>query len=209
MKNLMPVIIDDFIDAELVDSLSNFLDRIALPGNANMYHAMGFPSSLDASKAGYTETPIYNRNFPDSDDLVLSSLSSVLVKVRDKVEQVFSIEMDLVNAIYHKMTAGAVNQLHCDNIHIDGTPIQRDGSPEELEWSALLYLSTYGEDFSGGSIIFPNQGLTIFPRKGQLVLFPGNIDYPHEVVTVESGERRNLVFFYARRGNISSKQMFG
>lgn len=205
----MPIIIDNFIEAELIESLANFLDRIALPGNANMYHAMGFPTSLDASKAGYTEPPIYNQNFPESDDQSLTSLADILVKVKNKIEEVFSTDMDLVNAIYHKMTSGAMNQLHCDNIHVDGTPIQLDGSPEELEWSGLLYLSTYGEDFTGGSIVFPNQELTIFPKKGQLVMFPGNIEYPHEVLTVESGDRRNLVFFYARRGNISSRQMFG
>lgn len=44
--------------------------------------------------------------------------------------------------------------------------------------SALIYLN---DDYEGGEIVFPKQNLTIKPKSGMLIAFPGNPMYPHSV----------------------------
>jgi hypothetical protein len=72
------------------------------------------------------------------------------------------------------------------------------GREDELEYSALLYLSDYGTDFTGGEIIFPKQNLTIYPTKGMLVFFRGDLEHPHEVNTIISGNRYAIVTFFGK-----------
>jgi predicted 2-oxoglutarate/Fe(II)-dependent dioxygenase YbiX len=203
-----PVVLDNFITTELADKLCAFLDPKLGPENNKIYTALGFQNSIQASKAGFSE-PALHGIFNPEDSLIVSELGNIYVRVRDILEKYFGVEMDLVNAIYQKLITGASNSLHSDSSMLDGSPWQKDGTPEELEWSALLYLNNYDEDFTGGSIRFPLQEVELFPRKGQLVFFKGDLDHIHEVTTVESGERRNIVFFYAKRGNISDRNMFG
>jgi hypothetical protein len=203
-----PIIIDNFISPELADRLCAFLDSRLGPENNKIYAALGYANSIEASKAGFSE-PAIQGEFNDEDSKYVDEIGDIYIKVRAVLEDHFEIKMDLVNAIYQKLVMGASNHLHSDSSQLDGSPWQKDGTPEELEWSALLYLNNYGEDFTGGSIKFPLQEVEIFPKKGQLVFFKGDLDHIHEVTTVESGERRNLVFFYAKRGNISNRNMFG
>jgi predicted 2-oxoglutarate/Fe(II)-dependent dioxygenase YbiX len=106
------------------------------------------------------------------------------------------------------MNEGAFNPLHSDTTNLDGTPLQPDGTPEELEWSGLLYLNNNGEDFEGGTIYFPKQDVEILPKAGDLVLFPGDVHHVHEVPEVTKGKRKNLVFFYGREGVVGSDKNF-
>lgn len=203
-----PVVIDGFISHDLADALCAFLDPRVGPEVNKIYAGLGYSNSIEASKAGISE-PAIKGNFTVEDSYLIEELGTIYCEVRKSLENHFQVDMDLVNAIYQKLIPGASNALHSDSSKLDGSPWQDDGTPEELEWSALLYLNTYNEDFTGGSIKFPKQGVELFPKKGQLVFFKGDLDHVHEVTTVESGERRNIVFFYARRGNISSRNMFG
>lgn len=95
-----------------------------------------------------------------------------------------------------KLVEGAFNGLHSDVYNPDGTRYDGDGRGDDLKYSALLYLSEFGKDFTGGELYFPKQDLTIRPQKGLLVFFPGDLDHVHEVKKVTSGERYAIVMFF-------------
>lgn len=50
--------------------------------------------------------------------------------------------------------------------------------------------------------------MEIFPKVGDLVLFPGDVHHVHEVPKVTRGQRKNLVFFYGREGNVGTERNF-
>lgn len=52
--------------------------------------------------------------------------------------------------------------------------------------ATLIYLNN---DYSGGEITFPEHDLLIKPNLGDLIIFPGNINYMHEVKEIQSGIR--------------------
>lgn len=203
-----PVIIDNFITDEESDELSAFLDSLSAPSpRLGISGALGYPSSMEAAKVG-TSRPAINGFEDHPQEFLVRRLEKIILDVRAKLEDHFGVDMDLVNCSYQLMTEGGRNPLHSDTTELDGSPIQADGSPEELEWSALLYMSNYGEDYEGGTIVFPKQEVEIFPMKSQLLFFKGDIDHIHEVLPVTSGSRKNLVFFYGRRGNSSDSSFF-
>jgi predicted 2-oxoglutarate/Fe(II)-dependent dioxygenase YbiX len=91
-------------------------------------------------------------------------------------------------------TAGMDHKPHADaeainNGEIDFMPNYSPDSfntPVLIEVAANLYLT---DDFDGGELYFPNLGVTIKPKAGQLILFPGGHEYSHGVKEVISGKR--------------------
>jgi hypothetical protein len=208
METMYPLVIDDFLTNDEVATITQLLDPRLRPNpSVGVRVALGFQNSEMAASAGVF-SPAIPDVAPEDTTPEVALLGNIYYRVRVALEESFSELMSMVNCTYQSLTTGAFNTLHADDRRLDGTSYQEDGSPEELEWSALIYLSTYGEDFTGGSIVFPKQKLEIFPVKGQLVIFKGDLDYIHEVLEVTSGVRKNLVFFYGRRGNTSNKAKF-
>lgn len=77
-------------------------------------------------------------------------------------------------------------------LHADGD--YDDGSYSWREFGAILYLH---DDYEGGEICFPNQGLELKPKAGTLVFFPGKKPFLHCVKEVTRGPRYNLASFWA------------
>lgn len=203
-----PVVIDDYISSEFVAEITEFLDPMLKPTPRDgMRGALGYETSAVAASVGSTTPAVGGFEGTPQEDLV-NRLGRLYLSVRSAMEQHFGIEMDLVNCSYQELTEGADNPLHSDSTKLDGTPWRDDGVEEELEFSALVYLSNWGSDFTGGEIEFPLQNAWIEPKAGQLVFFKGDVEHIHEVKTVLSGVRKNLVFFFGRRGNVSEEKYF-
>jgi hypothetical protein len=127
-------------------------------------------------------------------------------RVAKKINDFYGVDVVAINPQLAEISEGGKNDgLHCDSVQIDGTP-WNDGNTmlEDLEFSALVYLNTCGEDYSGGTIYFPNQGLEVLPKTGQMIFFRGDIDHPHGVSEVTSGKRYALVLFYGRSDRVKA-----
>jgi len=60
----------------------------------------------------------------------------------------------------------------------------------------LSVVAFCNDDFEGGDLVFPRQGLRIRPEPGMLVLFPSGIAFPHEAEPVKTGTRYAIVSWY-------------
>lgn len=180
-----------------------YFDSKAGPGQPNMRNALGYASSLAASQVN-GKTGVY----PGETDEINFELGDLYDRIKKEMVQHVGIPIDLCQSSYQVMLEGAYNNLHADAVKLDGTPIQPDGTPDELEFSGLLYLNNYGEDFEGGEVEWPAFDMLYKPKAGDLVLFLGDVEHRHEVKKVLSGERKNIVFFWAREGNVSDGDFF-
>lgn len=59
--------------------------------------------------------------------------------------------------------------------------------------SGLIYLN---DDYIGGEIAFPLQGLSIKPKKGTVVLFPSIFTHPHKSKTIKAGTKYSIVTWW-------------
>jgi hypothetical protein len=60
--------------------------------------------------------------------------------------------------------------------------------------AVLIYLN---DDYEGGEINFPTHDLCIKPEVGSLLIFPGSLNYPHEVKEVLSGTRYTVALWFS------------
>lgn len=196
-------VIDNFIsdsDAQaLIDDLSPYLVPSERPAMAETR----FKDYMGVLRNIYSEKPILEK---EPSGLGLLLFSQIINRVAKEINKFYDVDVVAINPMLAEISEGGKNDgLHCDSVQLDGTPWD-DGNTmlEDLEFSALVYLNTSGTDYSGGGIYFPNQGLTVLPKTGQLIFFRGDIDHPHGVAEVTSGKRYALVLFYGRSDRVKA-----
>jgi len=107
---------------------------------------------------------------------ILSSLGKM---IQDQIELSFQTSVEMVQQPFViKWSKGQSMGLHVDDLGI-----------ETYHITGLIYLN---DDYIGGELFFPTHNITIKPNKGELVLFPGNLHYAHEVKEVISGDRYTI-----------------
>lgn len=164
----------------------------------------GFYEDINTSREVLKPVPIQHKDQikfegheTESEKEAIVILNNLIAMTRDEIQKHYGVgpltnfEGGLV-----KLGTGAFNGLHSDMYNMDGTRYDGEGRGDSLDYSALIYLSEYGTDFTGGELYFPKQDITIEPRLGTLVFFQGDLEHLHEVKEVTSGERYALVMFF-------------
>jgi predicted 2-oxoglutarate/Fe(II)-dependent dioxygenase YbiX len=198
----MPVIVTkNFISEADCKRYAAFLDEHTSVGRFDeILTALGYESSMQASTVSKETGVLFGNESP-----VNKELGAVFDEAKSTARQNFNMELDLCNANYAVMLPGGSIPLHSDTTKLDGSPLQKDGSPEEIERSGILYLNTQGVDFEGGTLFFPELEIEYTPEAGDLVIFESDLKHRHDVAEVLSGRRETIVFFWGRKGNISDR----
>jgi len=74
------------------------------------------------------------------------------------------------------------------DLHVDDL-----GTTSTNHMATLIYLNG---DYEGGEIVFPTHNLSHKPQAGDLIMFPGNMHYAHEVKTITSGSRFSIPMWF-------------
>jgi predicted 2-oxoglutarate/Fe(II)-dependent dioxygenase YbiX len=98
-------------------------------------------------------------------------------------------------------TEGHSMPVHVDNAHPDGS---KHGTPHR-DFAAVLYLN---QEFEGGEIFFPLQGVRLKASTGLLVGFRGTAESPHGVTAVRKGERFTMPCWYSLDPSVAERSMF-
>lgn len=69
-----------------------------------------------------------------------------------------------------------------------------DQVPHEIRVCTAIYY--INDDYEGGEIVFPEQGVEFKPRPGEVIVTPATDEFPHEVRPVTKGERYAVRCFY-------------
>jgi hypothetical protein len=121
-------------------------------------------------------------------------------KVYKVVKELFTEQYGIpVNRIpvnsthFVKWISGMDSKLHCDCEKPDGSPaLVADFYKYNV--SVLMYPNS---DYTGGAITFPDYDLTIKPKPGTFIVFPGNNSYKHTVERVLDGVRYTMPSWYS------------
>lgn len=205
MLDTQPVVFEKYFTDEEVALMLEILDKVQKPSHApNISGALGYSTSREADAVSMSN-PVLPLTGNPQDDASILKVTEAMMRVKSEMEKFFKMDLSMINCNYTLMLPGSFNPLHADASSLDGVLHHED---EELEYSSLIYLNDYEDDYTGGYLTFPLQNVTLYPKKGMVVFFKGDHFYPHEVKTIESGERKGLVLFYARGGNVSDKAYF-
>ncbi|KAG8199589.1 hypothetical protein JTE90_009426 [Oedothorax gibbosus] len=122
----------------------------------------------------------------------------VYSNVRNKIQQIisynFGVQVSNVHlthpTFFSEMTTRPPKTKHDEYWHVH---VDKETYPS-FHYTALLYLSDYGTDFTGGRFFFVSDGknMTVEPRIGRVSVFTSGAENPHYVEIVSSGTRYAL-----------------
>lgn len=70
------------------------------------------------------------------------------------------------------------------------------GKPNDFPYYDLGSLFYLNDDYEGGELFFPNQGVEFKPKAGAAYFFPGDLHYIHGVREIKSGIRYTCPMFW-------------
>jgi hypothetical protein len=166
----------------------DFFTRIG-SGSNNIHIINNFISDEDANALISLCGSLSPQHAPGQwEEMIFSGpeVSAILDKYKEKavetINNIFKVDSRFCGGSYVvRWSNGKKMDLHVDDL----------GSGEN-QLSGVLYLN---EDYSGGSIVFPTHNLHIKPKRFELIVFPGNLNYAHEVTEVISGTRFTVPFW--------------
>jgi hypothetical protein len=71
-----------------------------------------------------------------------------------------------------------------------------EGTPNDFPFYDIASLFYINDDYEGGELYFPEQGIQFKPKAGAAYFFPGDRNYVHGVSEVLSGTRYTCPFFW-------------
>jgi hypothetical protein len=182
------VVYKNFLDKETSAKIVKVLDKHAESGSISW-----MPISFYES---------YSSVLPlDNDEEVMSlglspTIFSDIEKMMPKaIASVHDLDPSTIVKIgYHtqKWEPGAYARIHSDNTDAEGN----SGAFTRSRYAGFLYLN---DEFEGGLLKFPGQGIEIKPEVGMLAVFDGGFNNMHEVSLIESGVRYTIGSFWDDR----------
>lgn len=103
--------------------------------------------------------------------------------VQNLLEKEYGFPVINKSAFVGRWDAGDRLDLHVDDL----------GTTSTNHMATLIYLNS---DYEGGEIVFPTHNLSHKPQAGDLIMFPGNMHYAHEVKTITSGSRFSIPMWF-------------
>jgi hypothetical protein len=103
--------------------------------------------------------------------------------IKEIMEREYGFPVQNIVAFAARWDKGDSLSLHVDDL----------GRDDFNHMATLVYLN---DDYEGGELEFPTHQLLYKPKAGDLIMFPGNMHYAHEVKTIRSGSRWTLPMWF-------------
>lgn len=142
------------------------------------------PSHRFVSQKGPNGEPLtYMRKYaglPDKHNLIN--------KVKNEIEKAYNLED--IKIVEKENFLGVV---HWETGSYLTTHVDDLGYVTDNHLPIIIYLN---DNYEGGEIKFETHNVSIKPKTGDLIIFPGNMHYAHEVTKILSGDRYTLPIWF-------------
>lgn len=118
--------------------------------------------------------------------MAILDIFNVVERVKDKISEEYS--MVNIKEKENRLSVVKWEKGNSLKLHVDDL-----GYVTDNHIAALIYLN---DDYEGGELNFPTHNMSIKPKRGDLVFFPGNKNYAHEVSEVLSGTRYTVPIWF-------------
>jgi hypothetical protein len=183
--------IENFMTQEEMDFLENAAKSITIWDQTETHYNEDGTIVYDS---GYWKDRVATRNSLDLND---PAIGPVIEKMMDRlkviVDDFFKVDVVPTSQTIVKWLPGQFQSPHADKELHQGN---NAGLPNDFPYydiSSLFYLN---DDYEGGELYFPLQGIKFKPKKGAAYFFPGDRNYIHGVSEIKSGIRYTCPFFW-------------
>jgi hypothetical protein len=143
--------------------------------------------------------PSLNKNNP----AIAPIVSGLFERLKPIVEEFYKVEVIPTGPTIVRWLPGQLQNPHADKELHEGPDAGLPNDFPNYDLSSLFYLN---EDYEGGELYFPLQGVKFKPKKGAAYFFPGDKNYIHGVTEIKSGVRYTCPFFWEITKHIGERQ---
>ncbi len=160
----------------------------------------------DVTETHYNEdgTVIYDSGYWDHrvateptlkkvDESIPEVIAGMQARLKKKVDEFFKVDAHPTSPAIVRWLPGQRQQPHADKELHEG---KSRGKPNDFPYYDIAGLFYINDDYEGGELYFPNQGIQFKPKKGAAYFFPGDMNYIHGVTEIKSGIRYVCPFFW-------------
>lgn len=124
---------------------------------------------------------------------IVTMIRGILSRLKPEIESFFNVDAVPTSPAMVRWLPGQLQMPHADKELHEGNDA---GKPNDFPWYDLATIIYLNDDYEGGELYFPNQGIQFKPKKGAVYFFPGDRNYVHGVTVLESGIRYTCPFFW-------------
>ena len=136
---------------------------------------------------------ITQRNIDKVDPKINNIINGMVHRLKVKVDDFFQVDALPTPPAMVRWLPGQLQMPHADKELHSGPDA---GKPNDFPWYDIAGLFYINDDYEGGELYFPNQGIQFKPKAGSAYFFPGDMNYIHGVTEVKSGVRYTVPFFW-------------
>ena len=185
------VTLEDFMTEEELLKLNNFIRN---------------NESWDVTETHYNEngTVIYDSDYwanrvatyPTIEKVnpeIPKIIEGMVARLKIEVDKFFNVDAEPTSPAMVRWLPGQLQMPHADKELHDGPDA---GKPNDFPYYDIAGLFYINDDYEGGELYFPNQGIKFKPKAGAAYFFPGDMNYIHGVSQIKSGTRYTVPFFW-------------
>jgi hypothetical protein len=133
--------------------------------------------------------PTLDKNNPAINPMI----QTLYDRLKPIIEDFFKVVVDPTGSTIVRWLPGQLQKPHADKELHDGKDAGEPNDFPNYDIASLFYLN---DDYEGGELYFPLQGIQFKPKRGAAYFFPGDMNYVHGVTEIKSGTRYTCPFFW-------------
>lgn len=127
------------------------------------------------------------------DTRISETIRAMQDRLKLEIERRWNVKILPTGTTIVKWKPGQFQNPHADKELHEGDD---RGKPNAFPWYDIASLFYLNDDYSGGELYFPIQGITIKPKAGAAYFFPGDMNFVHGVTEVSGSDRYTCPFFW-------------
>jgi predicted 2-oxoglutarate/Fe(II)-dependent dioxygenase YbiX len=128
-----------------------------------------------------------------TDPKVPDIIEGMVARLKKEVDAFFYVDALNTSPAMVRWLPGQLQMPHADKELHTGPDAGKPNDFPHYDIAGLFYIN---DDYEGGELYFPNQGIQFKPKAGAAYFFPGDKNYIHGVTEIKSGIRYTVPFFW-------------
>jgi predicted 2-oxoglutarate/Fe(II)-dependent dioxygenase YbiX len=182
---------EDFMTSKELEFLSNAARNIKIWDITETHYNEDGTVIYDSK---YWEDRVATTNTLDKNDpSIVPIIEKLVLRLKDQVDEFFNVDAHATSPAIVRWLPGQLQMPHADKELHEG---ENAGKPNDFPYYDIAGLFYLNDDYEGGELYFPNQGIQFKPKAGSAYFFPGDMNYIHGVTEIKSGIRYVIPFFW-------------
>ena len=127
---------------------------------------------------------------------VIDTIYEMFARLKNKVDNFYNVNAQATSPAIVRWPVGTRQEPHADKELHEGPDA---GTPNAFPYYDIASIFYINDDYEGGELYFPRQGIEFKPKARAAYFFPGDMNFIHGVRPVLNGCRYTSPFFWTIR----------